>query len=154
MSKAAGATFGGRQFGYFDPFGLFMAGYHHLANAFAIGHDEINVRQVDEYDAYFAPIIGIDGAGRIENGDAMFECQAAARAYLRLVADRQFDEQSGRNQSAFERFQRNRFRQVGAQIHTGRCFGGISRQGVARCIDDFDLHKRTLEFCIQSNRQR
>ena len=39
----------------FDPFRLFVPGYYHLANTFAILDDKIVVRQIDEYDSNFRP---------------------------------------------------------------------------------------------------
>lgn len=56
---------------YKFPLRTFMTGNYKLGYAVAIGHFEGVGRKIDQYDAYFAPIIGIDSARRIEQRDAM-----------------------------------------------------------------------------------
>ena len=59
--------------------------------------------QIDQKDADLASIIGVDGAGGIEDREAVSPCQAAARADLCLVALREGDGDPRCDQGAFER---------------------------------------------------
>ena len=71
MSKSACSAFGFVKFLHLNPFGLFVAGNDHLANAFAVLNLEIFGRKVDEDYTYFTAIVGIDCAGSVENRDAV-----------------------------------------------------------------------------------
>ena len=42
--------------------------------------------EIDQQHHDLAAIVGVDGAGAVEHGDAMLEREARARAHLRLVA--------------------------------------------------------------------
>ena len=62
MTKSACSAFGFVKFLHLNPFGLFVAGNDHLANAFAVLNLEIFGRKVDEDYANFTAIVGIDSA--------------------------------------------------------------------------------------------
>lgn len=63
VSESARSPLGIGEFFDGDQFGLFVAGDDHLRDAFSIVDDEVGIAQVDEYDAYLATVVGIDGAG-------------------------------------------------------------------------------------------
>ena len=76
---------------HFDQFGLFVAGDHHLGDLVAARDPERLVAVIDQDRLDLAAIVAVDGARRIEAGDAVIERQARARPHLRLDAQRQFD---------------------------------------------------------------
>ena len=55
---------------------------------------------IDQRHLDLAAIIAVDGAGRIQHGDAMLDRKAGARPHLRLVTVRQCDGKAGRHQDA------------------------------------------------------
>ena len=61
-----------------------MAGDDHLGNPFSGNNLEGRVRQVHEDDTDFTAVIGIDGAGGVQDRDAMLEGKAAAGPHLRF----------------------------------------------------------------------
>ena len=63
-----------------------MTGNHHLGDTLAVVDDKLFLRQIDEQHAHLSPIVGIDGAGRIQDGDTFLQGQSAARANLCLIA--------------------------------------------------------------------
>ena len=63
MTKSACASLRIRQFLYLDDFRLLMSGDNHLGNALAVVDDKVFLREVNEYDANLAAVVGIDGAG-------------------------------------------------------------------------------------------
>ena len=71
MSESACSALGFVEFLNLYPFGLLVTGNDHLADAFAMLNLEIFGRKVDEDYANFATIVGIDGAGSVENCDSM-----------------------------------------------------------------------------------
>ena len=79
---------------------MLMLGYDELGNALSRFDDERSIREVHKQDLEFAAIIRINGAGRIEDRDAMFHSQAASRTCLTLIAFRQCNIKSGRNEDA------------------------------------------------------
>ena len=60
----------------FDESRLLVFGYDHLRYAFAVVDDEGFGGEVDEDDANLASIVGIDGAGRVEHGDALLQSES------------------------------------------------------------------------------
>ena len=83
---------------HLDEFALLMAGNNHLGNTLTVVHNEVVLRQIDEQNADFTAIIGIDGTWGIQYGDTFLQRQSAARPYLCLVAGRQGDVQSRGNE--------------------------------------------------------
>ena len=84
---------------------------HHLGNAHAAFDREVFCAEIGEDDLDFAAIVGIDGAGRIQNRDAMFDSKAGAGAHLRFVAIGQGDGQARRDERAFTGREFDRFLQ-------------------------------------------
>ena len=98
MSVPTFATFRLVKHVHLNELALFMAGNDHLGYALAVVHNEVVLRQIDKQNADFTAIISIDGAWGIQHGDAFLQCQSAARPYLCLVASRQCNMQSRRNE--------------------------------------------------------
>ena len=109
MSVSTGTTFGFIQLFYLDEIALFVLGKHHLGDALPIVDDEIFLREVDEQHHDFAAIVGIDGARRVEHGDAMLQGKTAARTNLCLISHWQSHEKARRNQSALHRMEYDGF---------------------------------------------
>src|SRR5215211_3715889 len=57
----------------------------HLRDAHAALDDERLLPVIDQWHLYFAAVVRIDGAGRVDHGDAELAREPAARSYLRLV---------------------------------------------------------------------
>lgn len=137
MSESSGTAFGVGQFGYFHYFGCLMFGDDHLAYTLA-GFDGLWLAaEIDEYHAHLAAVVGIDGTRGIEDSEAAFECQTAARTNLRLVACRQFDEEARRYESTLKGLQRKGFADVAADVHSCGLLALIARQGIIALVDDF-----------------
>ena len=68
--------------------GMDDAGNDELGDAHATLHTERFVAMVDKVNMDFSAIIGIDGAGRVKDGEAVLARKTAARTHLRLVAGR------------------------------------------------------------------
>ena len=75
VAEAAFATFGGREGFDREPFGSFVACDDHLAYAVAVVDSEWVGTEVDQYNADFATIVGIDCAGSVEDCDAIFDSE-------------------------------------------------------------------------------
>jgi hypothetical protein len=64
------------------------------------------ITQIDEKNFYLAPIIGIDCARGIENGNAVLMREAGARAHLGLESFWYFKGYSSRNKSTLSGLER------------------------------------------------
>ncbi len=74
--------------------------YHHLCDAHAILDVEGLVAMgVVKQHLDLAAVVRVDGAGRVEHGDAMLERQAGARPDLRLKARLKLDGDAGGDQA-------------------------------------------------------
>ena len=140
MSKSACSAFGFVKFLHLNPFSLFVAGNDHLANAFAVLNLEIFGRKIDEYYAYFATIVGIDGAGSVEYGNPVLQSKTAARTNLRLVAFGKFNEKSRRDKFALHWLQDYWFCKVCTKVDACRLRGCILRQSIGRFVYYSDFH--------------
>ena len=80
MSKASGSALGLIQRLYSLPLHMRMGRDHHLADAFAIRDGKGLRREVHQDDPDLSPIIRINGAWRVQQGQPMLESQATARA--------------------------------------------------------------------------
>jgi len=89
----------------------------------------------------FAPVARVDGGRAVGQCDCVFQCQAAARADLRLVARRQFDAQARRHQ--VRRTGLQHYALDGPQIQAGIFLGAVRVFGQERIVSessDSDFH--------------
>ena len=77
----------------------FVAGHDELGDAVTVVDDERFIRQVDQNDADFPPVVGVYCTRGVQQSDAFFQGESRARSYLSLVAGRQRDVQAGRYQT-------------------------------------------------------
>jgi DNA-binding NtrC family response regulator len=95
-----------------------------LGDAVAALNRKTGLAVVDEHDRELAPIVGVDGARCVQDGDAMFEREAAARTYLRLEARWQGEGDAHGHEPPLARREDNRLADGCAEIHPcrARCF--------------------------------
>lgn len=93
--------------------GCLMLSNNHLADAVAVVDCERCVGKIDEYGANLATIVGVDGAGRIEDGNSTLGGKSAPWTYLSLVAYGQLDENACGDNSTAERWDCDIFREIG-----------------------------------------
>src|SRR6516225_4897569 len=72
----------------FNDLGLLNRRDHHLRDTSSTPDFEAFVAQIYKNDLYFAPIIGIDCSWRIEDRDAVANCESRARSDLAFVSGR------------------------------------------------------------------
>ena len=87
---------------------MFAFGNNHLRDAVAAVDNERLVGQINKDDANLPAIVDIDGAGRVQDGDAAFERKAAAGPHLAFVAFGDFHIEARRHEAALHRFKRYR----------------------------------------------
>ena len=118
MPKPSFATFCFRQCLHLNRLDLFATGEDDLRDAVAAVDDERLVGQVDEDDAYLSTVVGVDGAGGVEDGDAFFDSQATARPHLTLIAFGNLHVKACGDQGSLHRLKGDRtLREIGAKIH-------------------------------------
>src|SRR5215472_17633159 len=72
----------------FNDLGLLNRRDHHLRDTSSTPDFEAFVAQIYKNDLYFAPIIGIDCSWRIEDRDAVANCESRARSDLAFLSGR------------------------------------------------------------------
>ena len=82
-----------------------MAGDDHLGDALPGNNLEGLVRQIHQNHADFAAIIRVDGAGRVQHGDAVLGGKTASGPHLRFESRRKGDVQPRGNHGALQRGQ-------------------------------------------------
>ena len=75
-------------------------GDHQLGDAHAPGHAKGVCAQIDQHAANFTPVIGVDGSGAVEDGDAVLDRQARTGPHLGLEACGKLDGDTGGDQGA------------------------------------------------------
>lgn len=139
MAKTTLAPFGGIERIHWLPLHLLTARHHHLADAVAVVDSERLAGEVNQDGLNLATIVGINGARRIEDRDAMLGCQAAARTNLRLKTSRQRDGDARRHQATLHGLELQRLLKIGTQVHSRRQRSGIRGQRIARFIDNLNF---------------
>lgn len=137
MPKAALIAFGRRE--VFHDLQLETADLldYHLGDAIT-ALDRVRLRpQIDQGDFNFTPVIGIDGARRIDESDAMLHRQAAPRPDLCFVAGRQGHGKPGRDKGDLPHLQSQGSGHGCMDIHPG---------GLIRHI----AGKRNIGICCRS----
>ena len=122
-----------------------------MRDAFAVFDAEGFVGQVHQDHLDFAAIVGVDRAGRVEYRYAAFRGETAARAHLRFITNRKFEEQARGYERALEGFQLDWCFKKGAKVHAG----GVGREKpFERVIDAVAELARPvflLAFCTASD---
>ena len=149
MSESSGSAFGGAEFGHLDEFGLLVAGDDHLRDAFARLDGYVFCGEVNKDYANLAAVVGIDGTGCVEHGDAALERHAASRTNLRLITCRQLDEEPCWEELALKALEGDGLGDAGADVHTRSLFALIPRKRIGGGIDDFYFHVACLGFCLK-----
>ncbi len=117
-----------------------------LCDAHATLDHEGCLAEIDQQHLHLAAIIAVDGAGRVEAGDAVLEGKAGARADLHLKALGHLEDEAGRHQRALTRGKRHRRigRNGGGKVHAGRTRRLVARQSEALAMRQaFQGKKRT-----------
>ena len=140
MSEAAGASLGIGEGVSLLPHNLLMAGDNHLGDALSIFYDKIFGRKINEDDADFAPIVGVDGARCVEHGNAALDGKAATGAHLCLVTWREGNEKSRGDEAALHGMQHDGLIEIRPQVHACRQRCGVGREGMMRLVDDMNVH--------------
>lgn len=117
MAEAAVAAESFVDFVDLFPIDALVAGYYHLADAFAVVDDEGFLGEVNDDDTNLAAVVGVDGAGGVGDGDTMFERKAGAGAYLTLEAAGELHVKAGGYKYTFERLQHDGVGEESADIH-------------------------------------
>ena len=140
VSETSRASLGVAQHFHLHHFGLLMSRDDHLADTLPGGNGLRLVAQVDKDNPHLSAVVGVNRPRAVQHGESALKCQAAARTNLRLVALRQFNEQTRRQQSPLHRQKGNLLAKVTPYIHSRRLRALIPRQRIIAFIDDFQLH--------------
>ncbi len=139
-AKAAGAALCIIKFLARLPLNLLMTGYDHLGDTLSVLNHKWLFGKVHKNNLDFSAIIGINGTGRIQYGNAFLGGKTAAGANLGLIAFRKCDVQAGRDQGSLEGFQYYRLIQIGPQIKACRQRSRILRKSVTRLVYYLNFH--------------
>lgn len=118
MSETTGTTLSGIERLHELPLHLLMTCHHHLRHSLTVVDDKQLTRQIHKNNAYLTPVVGIDGAGRIEHGDALLGCKTASRSHLCLITFWQRHIKPRRHHAALQRFQFQRLIKIGPEVHS------------------------------------
>src|SRR6266702_7082121 len=105
-------------------------GEHQLSNTLTAPDNERLRTVVDHNHPDLATVIGVDGPGGVDQGNAVFEGQAASGPHLGLVPFRQLNGDPGRDKCTTAGNQHQLVRQLGVKVHACSMSGHISREGV------------------------
>ena len=126
-------------------------GQEELGDALPPGQGEGGVAVVDEHHGHLAPVIRVDGAGGVEDGDPVLEGQAGPGPHLAFVAGGDGHDQAGGHQPALPGSQGPGvpFGDGGPQIETRGMGRGPFRQGqteaMGQLADGHVEHRSLLE---------
>src|ERR1041385_7764148 len=115
---------------------------YELRDAVAAVHGEGLGAEVHEDDADLAAIVRVDGAGRIDDADAVPEREAGAGAHLAFVAFRDRDLDSGRHESPSAGWDRDGLGDGRSEIETGGARALVSGKWKVRARDLLDHELR------------
>ena len=131
MTEATRTTFGFRERLHLHGFDLFAFGDDQLRDAVAAIDDKGFVGEVNEDDAHLSTVVGVDGAGRVQDGVAALDGQYAAGTHLSLVAFGDLHIETRRHKATLHGFEGDgAIGQIGAEVHASRVHGLVSGQGV------------------------
>src|SRR6185437_8979445 len=132
---------------------------HQLGDAVAAADGEILLAQVDQDHLHLPAIVGVDGAGRVQAGDAGAQSKARAGPHLRFEAGGQGHGEAGghRVTAAGPEDHRLVLRHGGAQVHARGVRGLVGRQRqplAVRQPHDPDLDAHASSPAMRSARRR
>lgn len=84
MAKATIVSGSYRNGIYKLPFYSVYSSYYHLGNSVTVLYSLLFLRKIDENYFYLSPVICINGAGCIQTGYSLLDCQPASWTHLRL----------------------------------------------------------------------
>ncbi len=140
VPKASCSALGFIERGHSLPLHGLVSGYNHLANALAVFDCLWLIAQVHDYHPNLATIVGIDGAGSVENREAALECEATAGAYLALIALWQRNVHAGADEATLQWLQSHGLLQPSAQVHACTLLGAIGWQLMRTLIKYLNLN--------------
>ncbi len=115
-----------------------MAGDHHLSDALT-GFDGLGlIRKVDHDTFYLPAIIGINGAGRVEQSETAFGGKATTGSDLGFVADWEFNVKPSGYECSLQGFDRNGLGKAGPKVHSSAADSFVLGQRVGGFVDDFN----------------
>src|SRR6202789_578579 len=141
--EATRAARGGREFAYFVQLRLFAARDHELGDLRAARDAERCVAVIDQDRLHLAAIVAVDGAGRVEHGDAVVERKAGTWAHLGFISLRQRNRDAAGHRGARAGREFDVAHDGGEKIEAGGAFRRIVRQGGIggmRQAPDRELH--------------
>jgi hypothetical protein len=102
---------------------LYHFGKDHLGDSHAARHGKSFLRMIDHDHLDLAAIVGVDRAGGIEEGDAVFDREAAPRTDLGLETSGKGDDNTGGDQHPVPWLDRDRFLAGGQKIDAACALG-------------------------------
>ena len=123
--------------------------YDNLRDAVALGDLEIIVAEIGQDDLHLAAIIAVDGAGRVQAGDTVFQSKPRTRTDLHFIAMRYRKGETGRDREPLADAQVHAF--GGTNVHPRRTLAGIIGQRKPRAVGqalDANFDRRCFRrFC-------
>ena len=117
-----------------------MTGNHHLGNPFPWNNLEGFIGEVNKDDLYLSPVIRVNGARGIQDGDSVLCRKAAARPYLGLIARRKGNVKASWDKRPFKGADCNGGFKICPEVHPGALRRSIGRAGMAGFINNPDFH--------------
>jgi hypothetical protein len=116
-------------------------GDHELGDAVPPLQAVRGLAEVDQDHSHLAAVVAVDGAGGVDEGDAVAQGEAAARAHLPLPAGRDLQHDPGGHQQPLAGTQHQLAVDGGAEVEPGAAGRGMGGQGkVARGGEPADAH--------------
>ena len=128
MAISAGTALGLVESLDFCKYALLVLRKDKLCYAFAVVNHKILIGKVYQKHSEFAPIVGINGAGGVENCYAMLQRKTRTGTHLTLIACRKGYLQPCGNELALHRMQHYGSINISPYVHAGTLRSGIRRQ--------------------------
>lgn len=129
MPESAGVSAGFVKILRFLQFGLVDPLDNHLGNPVSPVKGVRLRTKIDYRDHDLTTVVGIDGAGGVDEPDSMFYRQTAAGTDLGFISLRKRHGKSGGQHGYFTLFQQHRFSGSGTDVHACGLRGHIAGQG-------------------------
>ena len=105
-----------------------MSGNHHLRDAHTVFNRKRLLSEVYHQHAKLSAIIRVNRPHAIHHSDAVFDAEPATRPNLCLIAPRNRDRKSRRNEPPLHRLKRHRLIQTRIHVRPGRTCRLVLRQ--------------------------